>query len=179
MHCGVKKGSYVYYLNSIRQLFPSARFLCLIRDGRAVFHSKKNSRYSVTGRPFTTDPRDAAKVWKERMNLMRQLERLGARCHMVHYENLIADTDHSLDEIGEFLGLVRAEDSRATYAIGERYEGGLHQNIHRPPLTERIDYWRQGLSAEEIGAFEAIAGAELEREGYSLVLSEHAPQKAE
>jgi hypothetical protein len=166
---GIKKGSYVYQLASLQRLFPQAQFICVIRDGRAVFHSKKHSRYSRTGRPFATDPAEAAAMWKERVALMRELEQSCDKCFVIRYEELIVDTERCVNAIAKFLGVDQCRDRHGTYLVNERYGVDLHRNADREPLQERLNAWADGLSPQEIEAYELVAGDELEREGYSLV----------
>jgi hypothetical protein len=166
---GIKKGSYVYQLASLRRLFPHAQFICIIRDGRAVFHSKKHSRYSRTHRPFTTDPSEAAETWKERVALMRKLEQSCDQCFVIRYEELIVDTERCVRAIADFLGVDQCRDRHGAYLVSERYGVDLHRNADREPLRQRLNAWANGLSRQEIQAYELVAGAELEQEGYSLV----------
>ena len=57
---GIKKGSYLSHYQDLLRLFPKTKFVGLMRDGRAVFNSKKQSTYSGSGRPMEIDARRAA-----------------------------------------------------------------------------------------------------------------------
>ena len=168
---GIKK-NYIRDHAQLRAMFPNARFVIIIRDGRAVFNSKKNSPHPETGKPMDTNRYHAAKVWRDNVNLSRALKaRYGEECHIVHYESLVADPDAAIRSVCDFLGLpylVHSGERERAYQVPQRY-GAIHDNIDKPPLSERVDAWRDGLTAKEIFGFEAVAGETLVSEGYPLV----------
>ena len=167
---GFKKGTYLKYYKQLKDIFPNAKFIHIIRDGRAVFNSKKNSIYSVTGKPFETNALRAAKVWKEKVLLSKKVNDLYQDTSIIiHYENLILDTDQTLSEILEFLDLdyLNAKKSNLNYKVPLRY-GNLHENIRKKPLKSRINSWKEELSKQELKEYEYVAGTILNLEGYSL-----------
>jgi len=174
---GLKKGGgYLHRASELVKHFPEAKFLHLVRDGRAVFASKKKALHSRTGEPFETDPRRAGKRWAK---LMRSFDRFSRR-HPRHaltisYEDLIRDGDNVLESVWRFLDvepivLADLEQPAAEESnyVGERYRH-LHPNVGKPARADRIDAWRESLTADEIRAFEAVAARELARKGYELV----------
>ena len=166
---GFKKGSYMLYFKQLKEIFPHAKFIHLIRDGRAVFNSKKSSIYSATGKPFETEPCQAAKMWKKKVKLSRHIDSLYPdNSIIIHYEKLITYPNSTLNEVANFLNLnILSSVSSYYYEIPERY-GRLHKNIEKQPLMSRIDSWKTSLSSQEIEKYEAIAGKILTLEGYSL-----------
>jgi hypothetical protein len=61
---GVKKGCYVFELDKLVRYFPRAKFIHIVRDGRAVYAAQKRSLLNPTGEPLEPDPILAAKRWK-------------------------------------------------------------------------------------------------------------------
>ncbi len=164
---GIKKGSYIFYWRSIRALFPEAKFVCLIRDGRAVFNSKKKSIYSKTGEPFEKSPVHAAVKWKNKIHEIRKLEEeLPDNTLVVLYEDIMKDYDQMLAKISEFLGASRNAQYHM-YALPDKYSN-LHPHIDSPPKLEHINKWENELCDNEIVAFETIAHQELQKNGYRL-----------
>jgi hypothetical protein len=49
------------------------------------------------------------------------------------------------------------------------YVASLHQNVGRSPLINRVDAWKNELTAAEVRAFEQVAGDILVKKGYELM----------
>jgi len=62
---GIKKGSYLKNYNELIDLFPDAKFICLIRDGRAVYNSKKKAYIISNKTAFLNNPIYAARKWSK------------------------------------------------------------------------------------------------------------------
>lgn len=172
---GMKKGGwYARNIDVLRTLFPTARFIMLLRDGRAVFSSCKRAHYGTSGRPFETNPRREAFAWHR---VVRSFERHRSSDFtlLVRYEDLIAEPRSTLRSILEFLGASATDhllDSMLRSRRRFRFDPAtahLHRNVDVGPLRSRIDAWRQELSPVEIRSFELAAGPALERNGYPLL----------
>jgi hypothetical protein len=143
-----------------------------MRDGRAVFSSKKKAIALHTGQPFETDPVPAAKRWIRAARGFEKLQKkYPDRCLGVTYEELITDPDSVLTSIFRFLNLA---DQTVSIRYGDddwvpdRYNQ-IHSNVRKPPQTSRITAWQQELSVEEIQRYEGVAGFELRKYGYKLL----------
>lgn len=167
---GLKKGAYLFKHQAMKELFPSAKFIKIIRDGRAVFNSKKHSIYSVTGKPFETDPYQAAQEWCKMSNLFREVsQKYPGETFRIQYEQLIQNPKKFIDQLKQFLNVSTViQAKQKNYIVAERY-GNLHENINKPPLTERIDAWKDSLTAQEIYQYETVAYENLSLAGYKLV----------
>lgn len=166
---GIKKGGYIKAYKNIKRVFPRSKFIGVVRDGRAVFNSKKNSIYSATGKPFETNPYRAAREWCSVMKLMHELYRDHAQDTLIiRYEDLVTDPDQTLNTVFDFLQIAPAQ-ARETrmYQIPDRY-GDLHQNIEKKPMPARATAWKNSLSEAEIAAFESVAYQDLLAGGYEL-----------
>lgn len=173
LYFGFKKGSYQWHADSIIAAYPEAKILYLVRDGRAVFASKKRSRHSETGEPFETDAARAAQQWMRCMeNMARLCARYPDRVRPVYYEALLADPETIIAGIGTFLGIEeRAHEHTITYSVPERY-AALHGNVHNDIMDTRADAWREELSPAEVATYEQAAGRMLAAQGYVLVSGE-------
>jgi len=168
---GIKKGSYLNYWKQVDDLFPESKYVCLIRDGRAVFNSKKRSLYSKTGRPFEKDPTSAASLWVKSVREIRNLKKHKPhQTHVIKYEDLIQNHEDELRRVAEFVGgNVKPILSRDDVFLIDRYKQfNSHQNIDKPPLPENLAKWKNGLTRKELVQYEAIAGRTLLNEGYQL-----------
>lgn len=168
---GIKKGSYIYAVDRIRRFFPGMKFICLIRDGRAVFASKKRARHSATGKPFAADPVNAAKRWADIRNRIRQLQSADPnRTLVLRYEELARSPGAVIRQAAEFLGAEprkTAIDAEARL-IPDKYRH-LHANTGKNAQSDSIYKWQQQLTRTEIFCFEAEAREALAAEGYPLV----------
>ena len=171
---GIKKGSYARHYKEIKDMFPESKFVELIRDGRAVFNSKKHSIYSGTDKPFETDPYKAAEAWCDRLRLLKEIKKsYEDKTLIMYYENMISNIEKTIESVCNFLDAPYNSDNISKtkkYIAPERYNY-LHKNIEKDPLTSRISAWQKTLSRDEIFAFESIAYEYLLSEGYELVNS--------
>ncbi|NEN90424.1 MAG: sulfotransferase [Okeania sp. SIO3H1] len=168
---GLKKSTYLKLHRTINKLFPQSKFISIVRDGRAVFNSKKNSIYSVTGKPFETNPYSAALEWSKILKLIREVDQnYPGRMAIVQYEQMIQEPEATVKTLCQFLG-IKSSETNNQYSIPDRYGKDLHQNIHKEPLVDRIEAWQQDLSDREILAFEVVSHQDLLLESYELLHS--------
>ncbi|MFX0137988.1 MAG: sulfotransferase [Candidatus Hodarchaeota archaeon] len=170
----IKKDNYMRYHKQIKALFPFSKFIALIRDGRAVFNSKKVSIHSERLRPFENDVIKAAERWCNTVSLLHDIKKTyETDTLIIYYETLIEDTNRILSQICDFLDLEYLSNPRKfKFLLTERYGQDLHKNIDKEPLSARIDAWKDDLSREEIFVYESIAYKHLMAEGYQLMVSE-------
>ena len=92
------------YMPDIVRLYPKAKFILMIRDGRAVAHSIVDRNVTITG----VDSKSyvsAALFWNKVVQRMTtDCRYLGRhRCLQVHYEKLVANPKHWMKEVLVFL----------------------------------------------------------------------------
>jgi hypothetical protein len=157
---------YVLSMPLLARLFPTARFIHLIRDGRDV----ALSYVSVPWGPSTVWR--AAQKWRRDVNAGRESGRaLGPSRYLeIRYEDLVASPEEVLKETCGFADLefhermldyhVRAQD-RIEWRDGKEF----HSSATRPPVSGARD-WRSQMSVADTRAFEAVAGALLDELGY-------------
>lgn len=168
---GLKHGSYLTHYQKIKKIFPSSKYIGIVRDGRAVFNSKKSSTYSVTGQPFETNPHRAAVEWCRIMSLLIEFkEKYPKDTLILHYEKMINNLDETTNTLCNFIGVPinASSENNQKYEIPKRY-GDIHKNVKKEPISSRLTAWKQSLSAEEIYAFESVAYHYLLLAEYNLV----------
>ena len=159
---GDKTQANIHHLPLLADLFPEAKFIHAVRDGRdvALAHT------------------DGAKIeqvavsWKRRVTAGREAgKELGPDRYIEsRFEELIDDTETSVRRICEFIDLPfdpqmlkyyeRASDIVSTTAVPDR-----HKDIFLPP-TKGLKDWRRDLSDDQVARFEALAGNLLTAMGY-------------
>lgn len=168
---GIKKGALLYSLDQITNLFPDIKIINLIRDGRGIYHSKKNSIYSQTGKPFLTNPIQAAKIWNEKIEIML-MSKIKHNAIQFKYEEIINNLDFTLVKIRKFLKLdsnkINKFRNKDGYFVSDIYDKDLHSNINLGPDIKNIDKWKNGLSSQEIFCFELFSKKNLLKFNYKL-----------
>ena len=136
---GIKKGSYMRYFKQIIKFFPDSKFICLIRDGRAVFNSKKTSM-SSKGKILEDNPYVAARLWCEAIDIIKNIEILHEHTLIIHYEDLIQESNDIVNQIANFLEVSKKSKNTeigSEYSVPERYRS-LHKHINKKPLIQHI-----------------------------------------
>jgi hypothetical protein len=161
-----KTPMHVRYLPRLARLFPEARFVHVIRDGRDVALSYQ----SVTWGPTTAT--QAAIRWRGDVRRgRRDGHRLGPdRYREVRYEELVAEPEPVLRSLCEFLALAWDDAMlhhhvAADAVIAATRFPAAHQRLRLPP-TRGLRNWRTDMPGHDLVGFEAIAGDLLDELGY-------------
>ena len=159
---GDKTQSNIHHLPLLADLFPEAKFVHAVRDGRDVALAHTDG----------TKIEQVAVSWKRRVTAGREAgAALGPDRYIEsRFEELIDDTESAVRRLCVFLGLPfdpqmltyyeRAGDIVSTTAVPDR-----HKDIFLPP-TKGLRDWRLELSDDQVARFEALAGPLLTELGY-------------
>ncbi|OQR76865.1 protein-tyrosine sulfotransferase-like [Tropilaelaps mercedesae] len=95
----------------LHQLFPKAKFILMIRDGRAVVHSIITRKVTITGYDLNSY-RQCLRKWNQAMSSMyTQCQQLGTEwCLPVYYEQLVLHPRPWLEQILNFLDVPWSDD---------------------------------------------------------------------
>ncbi len=175
---GDKNNAYGNYLDVLTYLYPTARFVHIVRDGRAVLNSYRlldvpaGQRYAPR---LPKDVRDVAFHWTDTVGRIdRHLTRYASGRHVtVRYENIISDFESEIGRLCAFLGLEYETEMQDFYKRNaennlEPRKYSWKENTFRPIDAKRGDAWRDSLDASEAAEFEAEAASTLRRYGYAL-----------
>jgi hypothetical protein len=181
---GDKTPRYVQNVPVLHGLWPKARFIHLIRDGRDVCLSAINwkeraavlaNRFSTWGpHPVTT----AAVWWKWRVRLGREAgETLGPRLYTeLRYEALVARPAEECARLCGFLG-IPYDDAMLLFHEGRtRDDPALSAKRSWRPITPGLRDWRTQMSPEDQERFEAAAGDLLDELGYPRAVPRPRPE---
>lgn len=170
---GDKTPTYVRKIPTLHSLWPEARFVHIIRDGREVWLSMKNWRmaHKAAGQFATwkSDPLvTTALWWKAHVGMgRRDGQRLGSRSYLeVMYDSLVADPGRECRRIACFLG-VEYDHAMESYFLGHtRSDEALSTNAAwLPPMPGRRN-WRTQMDPADVERFEAAAGDLLAQLGF-------------
>jgi hypothetical protein len=172
---GEKVPGYVRRMPSLHGLFPSARFIHIIRDGRDVALSMFD---------WITPERWLGRMpmWREEpvavcaLNWQREVsggvrgrDKVGAgRCLEVRYEDLVQAPEPTVRRIAVFLDLP-FDTAMLDFHRGKTWHRpGLSSKDKWLPPTVGLRDWRVDLSPRDLQLFEALAGDLLASLGYPL-----------
>jgi hypothetical protein len=163
---GDKMATFKRAMPIVLELFPDAKIIHLIRDGRDVASSLL---------PLSFGPNTAyvaAKKWRNAVeDGMQFAEKHPDKVYTVRYEDLVDDPEKYLREICDFLGEPFKEEMLHFYHTGTarvpRRE--IHGQLNKPVNKERAARWKKDLSPHQVRVFEAVAGPLLAKLGYEVV----------
>ena len=176
-YAGQKDPTYAEQVPTLHGLFPNARFLHIIRDGRDVALSMLD--WAAKMKPGQTA------LWAERpiaycavqwrsyvLAAWHDSEALPeGQVMQIWYENLVRDPVEGARSICIFLGLPLEEEKMAAFHVGREVKDREVKDVKLAwaPVKKNVRDWRNTLPQEDIALFEAIAGDALVRLGYPLV----------
>jgi Sulfotransferase family len=170
---GDKTPGYVRRLPLLHELFPEARFVHLIRDGRDVALSvlgwRRASKLAARLSTWKAHPVPTAAHWWERhVRSGREAGKsLGSGTYYeLRYERLIADPAGEAESLCAFLKLPFDPAMLRFHEGRRRREPGLSAKKAWLPPTPGLRDWRKEMSAEDVERFEAVSGDLLADLGY-------------
>ncbi len=151
---GDKSPEYIHDLSKIKQLFPDAQYIHMVRDGRDVAMSSIKEPVFKVNNIYT-----AAKRWKENIRLARDfLEQLSPDKFIeIRYEDLLRDPCDILSTLIKFLGIKDDE---------EQVIGNIRKHIFEDVKTDNFNKWKTQLSESQIELYEQVAGDMLKLYSY-------------
>ena len=170
---GNKTPDSVRRIGTLHALWPGARFVHLIRDGRDVALSLMNWPSVRTKKPGTfltwkDDPVSTAALWWE-LNVRRGREvgeALGSeRYRELRYESLVAHPEQECAKLCEFLGLAY-DEAMLNYHEAFRDAAGPEVRHDWQPILSGLRNWRAQMPGNDVERFEAAVGPLLDELGY-------------
>ncbi len=173
---GDKTPIYTSYIPLLHHLFPTARFVHVIRDGRDVALSTLDKWGS---KEFHVDIYYAARNWVRRVRQAREGgARLGKHLYYeLHYEQLVQQPEQELQKLCHFLGEEYLPQMAHQDRLARQWikPGGFHDPVRRPPNAGRVDRWRREMSPRDLRLFQRVAGDLLLELGYETTDPEPTP----
>ena len=176
---GEKTPDYVKQLPLLHRLFPQAKIIHIIRDGRDVAlsllewaHEKKGpGRFKL----WKQNPLATSALWWSRMveSGRKHGRHIGPdHYYEVRYEDLVTDSERELRRIADFLDLPYSPGMLAYHEGKVRSDTGLSAKKAWLPPTAGLRDWRSAMEQPDIELFEALTGELLIDLGYERQASE-------
>jgi hypothetical protein len=156
--------SNVKYAATLLSLFPEAKMIHIVRDGRAV----ASSLLSAAWGPAAVDR--AAYFWLRNLAYGFAIESFygSTRVMRVKYEDLVDVPEATLQHVSSFLGI----DYQPQMITGDGFKVPSftrkdHMLVGQAPDRRRVNAWQTELTLRQIEIFESTTGDMLRYLGYS------------
>ncbi len=155
----------VLHLRFLKNNFPNAQFINLIRDGRDCF-------CSALSEPNITQSKSVEKYARYWRRCIESRTAFGNDPNIIdiQYEALTSNFEQVTKNLMNFLG-----ETALPEQLEQRYcfQAGIPKAVILNNVSDGIDtfgrdQWRTKLSEQEVKTFERIAGSHLRRLGYKL-----------
>ena len=178
---GDKNNCHGNYIDLLAWLYPKAKFIHLVRDGRACLNSYKKLNVNPNQPYAPLLPKDTEEVAFRWVDMVDRIDRHLARYVQnenrleVRYEDLLTNPETTLAQVCDFIG-VEFDSSMLNYHAENKARSlepsrySWKENTFKPIDRSTAEKWRTDLSEDEICLFETVAGEVLIRHGY---LSQH------
>ncbi|MGY6274697.1 sulfotransferase family protein [Methylomonas sp. MgM2] len=159
---GEKTPYYILHLNTIMEMFPTARIVHIIRDGRDCGLSMLARRWDL--RVFNIY--HAAYIWNKYVNSGIDFGKNNPNIYFeLKYESLLSSPQTVFQELCRFLNI---EYSESLINFKKSSETGKTPLLTQPLNRENRQKWKRRMSPKQTKIFEAIAGPTLSRCGYEV-----------
>lgn len=162
---GEKTPNHVLYIPTLKKFFPSARFIHIVRDPRAVVNSWRSVPWS------TGSIAGDAQAWKGHVSAPRRCSSLlMSSLFTLHYEQLVMAPEENLRSLCQFLNLeflpemltYHRKESQSVNVTREPWKANSVKPVNQNALTR----WQRELSEQMVTEIEAVAWFEMRRFGY-------------
>ena len=165
---GCKSTFMINHLALIKQYYPKAKFIYMIRDGRDVAVSARKTIFNHYSIYHT------AKLWKkEQQTGIYWLNKLPKEdIHPVKYEDFVSDPEVSLKNICSFLNEMYEVEMLNFFKTKEAKKSSnisaAWKNTANPVMSNNFGKFKAKLAEREVNLFEAMAAPELDYFSYEL-----------
>jgi hypothetical protein len=175
-----KNNYYINHFNDLNEIWPDAKYILVIRDGRDVACSYLNIETLVTNSPYkpklSTDIKTIAKEWlTNNQNVLSFSESLNNNQFMViRYEDFVKDSELYLTKVCNFLGL-NFESNMLNYYIKNAKEQDeplssldWKKKTLEKPDKDNIGKYKMELEEQSIEEFNTTATDLLQKFNYEI-----------
>lgn len=169
---GEKTPDYCRRLDLLNAMFPDAKLVHIVRDGRNVALSLMQWAKPDKGpgklELWNSQPIGVCALWWRwlALNGLESGLRLGKSYFQLRYETLVSHPEDELLELSHFLEIEYSHEMLQYNRGKERAEGSA-KSAWRSPVSG-LRNWRQDMPESDVRLFEALAGDALQAFGYEL-----------
>jgi len=161
---GDKNPEYSLYIKQLAQLYPKSKFIHLVRDPRANVLSYQNVDFDVN------DVAALAHRWaKYSEHILDWQREFPDRILVIHYEDLLTNTQVTLEQICAFLGVDFMPSLLEFYKYPKNIFG-WNKKITEPIDPKKATAWQGKIKPEDEACIFKIAGKVAADFGYTTTL---------
>ncbi len=167
---GEKSPKHIENVLELLAIYPGAKVLCIVRDGRDVVRSLIKAPWAEPDNPrrfglFCT-------VWSDYARLVGQYEKKisGERFKVVRYEEILQHTSEQLKAVCDFLGVAFEPgmlSATLTSGVVPDWEAQWKQKADQMLDPSRAYAWRTQADKREVWQMNVMIGPELDMLGYA------------
>lgn len=171
---GDKNPIYSISSNRLRNIFPDAKFICIIRDYRDNFISIRKLADKDVAVEAPNLPLQVGR-WRYFTRLfLTNARRYPDRYHVIRYEDLVTRQEEIFKDLCLFLGLdydpsvfdFHTKKSEVETIFANTVWEKFHENLLTPINTGRMNTWQDKLTEPEVRMADLIAGEYADKLGY-------------
>lgn len=165
---GDKTPSFFRMIPVLNQIFPEAKFIHVVRDGRDVYLSRKRMN------PLMKNLSVSAIEWKYKIiKARRDLEKLPTNKWIeIRYEDLVKNPENIVKKICEFLGIKYEKKMLLFYKDSSKYIGKHHSKLIFKPISKSsLGRYKRELSFKDTRKFELLTKDLLKLYKYEILTS--------
>ena len=169
---GDKTPSFFRMIPVLHSIFPQAKFIHIIRDGRDTYLSWRKT--NILRQNISV----GALEWAYKIKRIRSdLHNITSSKYLeIHYEDLVRYPQSILNNVCRFLDIGFESEMLDFWETSSQFIRCHHsQSIFEPVTTKHIEKWKNVLTKNELRKFEYIAGKALAEYGYELVTEKSLP----
>lgn len=162
-YVGNKKGCYCKDGDLVKQVFPRAKLVFMLRDARGAVSSMLETQPEH-------DLTSASLTWMIKARRIRTLKQeLPRDVFVCRYEELVTEPERVVRSLTDFLEVPFVPEMLSAYRTNDaiRHQTDTtHHETYEAITTRMIDEWKTHLTADQIREVEHLVGSELEESGY-------------
>ncbi|HOP47867.1 MAG TPA: sulfotransferase [Desulfobacteraceae bacterium] len=163
------KSAYINNIDKVKDLFPHAKIILLLRNPLAVFSSQKATKDTRTRKYMSACPIKFAISCRTALALSL---RHGNKdwFYKLKYEDLIANPEKEMNKILAFLNVSdnKTSTNMSYFDKLPSNQKAIHKNITSDPISEKASTWRMNLYNEEIWIIQTLLSKYIYSLGYDL-----------
>lgn len=176
-----KNNYYIHHLKELHTIWPQAKYLFLVRDGRDVACSYLDMQKLKTNSPYKPKlPHkmvDIASEWRDNnLRIVHHLKKAvdDSSWMFIKYEDLVSETENTLIDVCSFLDLEYNEEMLTYYKSNRANQDEPKTTLDwkkktlEKPDADNVGKYMSKLSTEEINQFNTVAFDALENFGYGV-----------
>jgi hypothetical protein len=161
--CGEKNPSFIRKLSLLCEVYPRAKFIHIVRDGRDIYLSLKNRlHYSASSLAVSSFE------WNIKLSLIhRALKKEKNRVFEIRYEDMVREPVSHIKKVCSFLNVTFEEEMLNFWKQSEKYIDRQHSElIFKPVEPANAFKWKNNLSSSDLKKYEFFSYQNLKRYGY-------------